>query len=70
MSEQILSKRVTIFHGRLRKHAEREAAHERRRYPEANVRVCGGQGKWKVRRDRLPDDPPIVHPIRGNGWLW
>jgi hypothetical protein len=49
-------KRVTIFHGRYRADAEERAEIERGKFPDTNVTVSGEPGKWKVRRDLMPDE--------------
>lgn len=55
--------RVTVAHCNRRQLAEAERTREEREHPGCNALITGEPGAWKVRRDRLPDDPPAV-PVR------
>lgn len=51
-----MTERVTILHTNRRRIAWQTAVEERERYPQADVKLSGEQGKWKVRRDLLPNE--------------
>lgn len=57
--------RVTVFHTAYPKAAHRRADRERAKFPDADVRVTGEQGSWKVRRDLRPNENE--HLVRHHG---
>lgn len=55
--------RVTVAHCNRRHLAVVERDREEERHPGCNAIITGEPGAWRVRRDRLDEDPPAV-PVR------
>lgn len=59
--------RITIAYSNRRKLLEPVRRSQEEEFPKANVKMAGGPGYWKVRRDLLPDEdaPKARNMTRG-----